>query len=180
MDNLITSRVILFAIFVVHVFLGYGGPAVFNKHIKAKVYDALFAVEISAMTAYVIYDNITCPTPHDGWFLAILGYIFVYGVVTMTWVVFESLTINPKKVYKLTNIKHKVHVINQGVLVNGVVGTIREGWREFEVILPDEEAYTQVLDDNPIYVKLEAIRKDNVILVTRVKENLERKGLWME
>lgn len=179
MGNLITSRVILFAIFVFHVFVGYAGPAVLNKHIKAWLYDALFAVEILAVTAYIIYDNIVCPIPHDGWFLAIVGYIVVYAVIILTWVVFSSLIIDPKKVYKLADVKHRAHIIKEGIFFKGVMGTIREGWREFEVILPDEEAFANVLDDKPIYVKLEYIRKD-LIFVTRFKENPERKGLWME
>ena len=182
MEHIIVSRVILFAVFVFHVFVGYAGPAVLSKHIKSWLYDALFAVEISAITGYIVYDNIVCPTPHDGWFLAIVGYFFVFAVIILTWIAFSPLTINPKKVYELTNIKYKIRSVNEKdfEILNGVIGTISEGKRKFQVILLDDEAYDDFKKGQQIYVILDSIHRDGDILVTRVKENTERKGFWAE
>jgi len=176
MDNIIISRVILFAVVIVHTFIGYGGPAVFTKHINAKLYDTLFAIEILALTSYIVYDNILSP-PHDGWVLAIVGYIIVYGVVVLSWLVFASLTIDPKKVYQLNKIEYsnrKVRVFDKGNVqiheFDVVEGTIREGWREFAVVLLEDAMEIEETQEETIYVQFKAMQRNGAILVKRHKD----------
>ena len=183
MDGIIVSRFILFVVLFCHVLLGYAGPALF-KHIKAKVYDALFATEILALTGYIVYDNIVNPI-QIGWGFAVLGYLFVYGAVVLTWIAFSPLTIDPKKAYQLRQIEYKIRILNDGVLPSdsrshllGVDGMIRQGWRTFHVICLDEEAYQEGLTDAPVYVRFKTIASNGTIFVTRVKESIEMKGMW--
>ena len=183
MDGLIISRVILFAVVIIHAFLGYGGPAVFTKHVNARLYDALFTVEILALTSYIVYDNVLSP-PEDGWTLAIIGYIIVYAFVVLSWLAFAPLTIDPKKVYQLTEVEHnnrKVRIFDKGNIeiheFEIVEGTIREGWRKFAVTLVDEEGDLASDGEEQIYVRLKSVQRDGTILVSRFKNTNEFKGM---
>ncbi len=161
MENLILSRVILFALVFVHVLIGYASKI--DLHINAKVLDTVFAVEILALTAYIIYDNILYP-PHNGWVLAIIGYLFVYGVIFMTWVVYGLKTILPNKHYQLKSItpsqitlKHPIPAQKKGAL-----GTIKEGWRSFEVCVISDDAFQKAKEGKPMTVKLKSTKQEDV------------------
>lgn len=119
MENYIVARVILGILCLIHIFAIYGSKCPWG-HIKGKVLNTIIITELVAVTAYIIYDNLQTP-PNDGWILAILGYIFVYSLILMTWLAYGIFTVLDKdKVYEMT-ITHQVQFMNndyfQGTIV---------------------------------------------------------------
>ena len=154
MENLIESRVILGILCLIHMFAIYGSKCPWG-YVKGKVLNTIIITELIAVSAYILYDNLQTP-PHDGWFLAILGYIFVYVLILMTWAVYSIFTILDKdKVYEMT-ITHCVHFMNEDYLE----GTVLKDDIEIKVLLPySQELYPitedtikqKVMFDNVIY-----------------------------
>ncbi len=154
MENLIESRVILGILCLIHMFAIYGSKCPWG-HVKGKVLNTIIITELIAVSAYILYDNLQTP-PRDGWFLAILGYIFVYVLILMTWAVYSIFTILDKdKVYEMT-ITHRVHFMNEDYFE----GTVLKDDVEIKVLLPysqelypitEETIKQKVMFDNVIY-----------------------------
>ena len=161
MENIILSRAILFALVFVHLLIGYASKI--DMHINAKVLDAVFAVEILALTAYIVYDNILSP-PRNGWVLAIIGYLVVYGIIFMTWFVYGLKTISPNKKYQLKKIKPAKITSQHPVLVEqqGALGIIKEGWRSFEVCVVGDCAFQKAKEGEPMTVRLKTTKETDV------------------
>ena len=82
MENYIEGRVILGMLCFMHVFILYASQCPLGP-IKRRTLESVIFTEFIAVTAFIIYDNLQTP-PYDGWFLAILGYTFVYGLIFLT------------------------------------------------------------------------------------------------
>ena len=165
MENYIEGRVILGMLCLIHVFAVYGSKCPWG-HIKKNVLNGIILTEIIAVTVYVIYDNLQTP-PHNGWFLAILGYIFVYGLILMTWGAYFCFTLlDENKIYEMT-ITHHVHFMNKDYLK----GTVFDGECELTVLLP----YPQELYPLTEASKKQKVKFDNVlqgyVLVKRVEQD---------
>lgn len=162
MENIIESRAILGVLCFIHMIVNYAAQCPWG-HIKRKVLDGIILTELVVVTAYIIYDNLQTP-PYDGWLLAILGYIFVYGLIFMTWIMYGIFTIMDKdKTYEMT-ITHHVHFMNNDYLE----GTIFEEDIKIKVLLP----YSAELDPATKDKLKQNVKFDNVlqgcILVKRV------------
>ena len=154
MENYIEGRVILGVLCLIHIFVNLASSCPWGP-IKRKVLDGIILTELIAVTSYIIYDNLQTP-PRDGWFLAILGYIFVYVLILMTWAVYSIFTILDKdKVYEMT-ITHRVHFMNEDYFE----GTVLKDDIEIKVLLPysqelypitEETIKQKVMFDNVIY-----------------------------
>ena len=120
MEGIIGGRLFLLAVFVLHLFLCYGCRNVYSV-INRKVLNGVFTAELILITAFVIYDNIRA-LPQD-WFLAIVGYILVYGIIVTTWLAYSDYTLLEKEKIYLMSIKSKVSFLDtdyyQGVVVAG-------------------------------------------------------------
>lgn len=135
MENLIESRVILGLLCFIHILLGYAGAGgAVHDVINKKVLNALILAELVGVTAYVVFDNLQMP-PYNGWLLAIVGYVIVYGLIIITWFVYRFYTFMEKdKVYEMTVVK-RVYFLGRDY----VGGVIKSGKQEVEVLLPYEE-----------------------------------------
>ncbi len=130
MEHYIEGRVILGLLCLIHLFAGYALKVPWG-HINKKVLNGFFLTELVAVTAYIIYDNLQTP-PHDGWTLAVIGYLFVYALILMTWAGYSSYTgLDEDKVYEIT-IKERIYFLNDFYLR----GTVIDEGKEIEVLLP--------------------------------------------
>ncbi len=130
MDNFIESRVVLGLLCMIHIFVGYAVSVPWG-HINKKVLNGIIITELVAVTSYIIYDNLQTP-PHDGWILAILGYLFVYFLILVTWAMYSIYTqLDVDKVYEMT-IKTRVRFENEDYFG----GTVMDGKEEIDVLLP--------------------------------------------
>ena len=161
MEGIIASRFILFILVFVYAFIGYASKI--DTHINAKVLDTAFAVQIVALTAYIIYDNIQAP-PQDGWFWAIVGYLFVYGFMIMAWFLYGFKTISPNKNYELKEIKPAKITLKCPIFVEqqGALGVIKEGWRNFDVCVLGDKAFQKAEEGKPMTVRLKTTRSESV------------------
>lgn len=132
MEHFIESRVILGLLCLIHLFITYAGAAgAVRGHINKKTLKVFMTTELFVVTAYIIYDNLLTP-PYDGWFAAILGYIFVYGMLLMTWASYSIYaSLDENKTYEMTIDKH-VRMWN----IDYFGGTVIENNQEIEVFLP--------------------------------------------
>lgn len=130
MEHYIEGRVILGLLCLIHLFAGYALKVPWG-HINKKVLNGFFLTELVAVTAYIIYDNLQTP-PYNGWILAVIGYLFVYALIFMTWAGYSSYTgLDEDKVYEMT-IKERVYFLNDFYLR----GTVIDEGKEIEVLLP--------------------------------------------
>ncbi|MBO6281985.1 MAG: hypothetical protein J6N49_05605 [Alphaproteobacteria bacterium] len=153
MGNYIESRVILGLIILIHLFVGYasGIPC---GHINRKVLNGVIITELIAVTAYIIYDNLQTP-PYDGWILAIIGYLLVYGLILMTWAAYLIYTVLDKdKVYEMT-IRDHVRFMNNDYFR----GTVMADNRKVKVFLP----YSKELEPKDKTDKKRNVKYDNVL-----------------
>ena len=136
MEQYIESRVILGLLCLIHLFLNYAGSSGARRgHINRKVLNGVILAELAAVTTYVVYDNLQVP-PHNGWLAAILGYLFVYGLIYITWAVYCVYALLDKdKVYEMTFVKS---YNSMGGDYFG--GTVIEDGHEIEVLLPFKES----------------------------------------
>lgn len=132
MEHLIESRVILGVLCLIHLFINYAGAVgAYRKHINKKLLNSAFTVELFIVSAYVIFDNMQTP-PHNGWVLAIAGYIIVYGLIFLTWAIHCIYALlEPNKVYEMT-INSQVKAFNKDYLK----GTVIEENHSIDVYLP--------------------------------------------
>lgn len=129
----IESRVILGLLCLIHLFAGYASGISWG-HINRKVLNGFFLTELVAVTAYIIYDNLQTP-PYDSWALAVIGYLFVYALILMTWAGYTVYAVLDKdKVYEMT-IRDYVRFMNEDYFR----GTVVADNREVEVYLPYAE-----------------------------------------
>lgn len=162
MENIIESRAILGVLCFIHVIVIYAAQCPWG-HIKRKVLDGIILTELVSVTAYIIYDNLQTP-PYDGWFLAILGYIVVYGLIFMTWIMYNIFTfLDKNKIYEMTITRH-IHFMNKDYLE----GSIFEEESKINVLLP----YSAELDPATKDKLKQNVKFDNIlqgcILVKRV------------
>ena len=83
MDGIIFSRAVLLGVILLNAFVGYAAHAC-HRHINRHVLNVLFILELVAVTAFIVYDNIQSP-PYCSWFWAIVGYVFVYFIMIGVW-----------------------------------------------------------------------------------------------
>ena len=162
MEHLIKARVILGILCLIHIFINYAGAqGAYRGHINKKLLNSLFVIEIFAVTAYVIYDNIQTP-PHDGWVLAIAGYIVVYGLIFLTWAIHCIYALlDPNKVYEMTINSH-VRAFNKDYLK----GTVVEENHNLDVYLPYSEDLDLKKDSNKRQnVKFKEVLRGTYIIV---------------
>lgn len=130
MEQYIEGRVILGLLCLIHLFAGYAVKVPWG-HLNKKVLNGIILTELVAVTAYIIYDNLQAP-PHNGWALAIIGYLFVYGLILITWLGYSIYTkLDEEKTYEMT-IKDHVRFMNEDYFR----GTVIDGKKETEVVLP--------------------------------------------
>ena len=130
MENYIECRVVLGLLCLIHVFANYGSLIPWG-HIKKSTLNSFILTELIIVSAYIMCDILQTP-PRDGWFIAILGYIFVYAMILLTWLLYSIFTLLEKdKIYEMT-ITHRVAFMNGDYFK----GTVVEGEREYTVILP--------------------------------------------
>ena len=130
MEQYIEGRVILGLLCLIHLFAGYAINVPWG-HINKKVLNGFFITELVAVTAYIIYDNLQTP-PYSGWVLAIVGYLFVYGLILMTWAGYSTYTkLGEDKTYKM-RIKDHVRFMDDDYFR----GTVMDGRSKVEVLLP--------------------------------------------
>ena len=133
MENIIVSRAILIGLVVFHLFVGYGSRAV-RCHINRHLLNWFFIVELLAVTAYIVCDNIRAPI-EGTIFGAIAGYILVYLCILATWFMYRPNAILDKDVtYKFISYK-PVEFLGEEYM-NGYV-EVRGNLEE--VLLPYEE-----------------------------------------
>ena len=130
MEHYIEGRVILGLLCLIHMCAGYA-LRVPCEHINKKVLNGVILTELVAVTVYIIYDNLQTP-PYNGWFLAVIGYLFVYAIILMTWAGYSFYTqLDEEKIYEMT-IKDHVRYMNRDYFR----GTVIDGKNEVEVLLP--------------------------------------------
>jgi len=153
MENMIEARVILGILCFIHLFLGYAGASgAVHSLVNKKVLNGLILTELILVTVFVVFDNLQTP-PHDGWPLAILGYLFVYGLIVATWWVYNFYTFLKKdKIYEMT-IDSRVRFSNKDYLG----GVIFNGKREIEVLLPYKEEYLSAKRAGKINVRFRTL-----------------------
>ena len=137
MEHYIQGRVILGLLCLVHLFLNYAAAVGARRSpLNKKLLNGGILTELVLVTAYVIYDNIQTP-PHDGWWYAIIGYIFVYGLIFMTWAVHCIYALlDENKVYEMTPIEKVTYHHWNAVFLRG---TLTEDGHVIEVLLPWED-----------------------------------------
>lgn len=153
MEHVIESRVILGLLILIHLFAGYASGVSWG-HINRKVLNGAIITELIAVTAYIIYDNLQTP-PYDGWTLAIIGYLLLYGLILMTWYGYYIYTeLDKDKVYEMT-IRDHICYMNEDYFR----GTVVDGKREVEVYLP----YSEELKPKDKTAKKRNVKFDNVL-----------------
>ena len=161
MENYIEGRVILGVLCLIHIFAIYGAKCPWG-HVKGKVLNTIIITELVVVTAYIIYDNLQTP-PYDGWFWAIVGYIFVYSLILMTWFAYGIFTLLDKdKIYEMT-ITHQVQFMNndyfQGTIVQESSGV------KVTVLLPyTSELLPSAKSHIKQNVKFDNIFKGNIVV----------------
>ena len=133
-------------------------------HMKNKVLDGIFLTELIVVTAYIIYDNIQAP-PYNGWFWAIVGYLFVYAMIVITWLCYGIFALlDEDKIYEM-KITHHVGIKNKEYFK----GTVSNGKYEHEVYLPySPELVSLAEDGSRINVMLDSFIDGIYIVVKHV------------
>lgn len=96
MENIITSRAIFMWLVIFHLFVGYASRAA-RDHINRHLLNCIFIVELLVVTAFIIYDNVCNPIEGSA-FWPIVGYLFVYFLIWMTWFLYRPNAILDKNV----------------------------------------------------------------------------------
>lgn len=164
MEQYIESRVILGLLCLIHLFLSYAGSTgACHGHINRKALNYTVLAELILVTAYVIYDNLQTP-PYNGWFIAIVGYVFVYGMICMTWATYCIYALLDKdKAYEMTINSH-VRLQNEDYFK----GVVIEQRREIEVLLPYLQNLVPKNDKNKKpKVKFQEVLHGRYIIVTQ-------------
>ncbi|MBR1605543.1 MAG: hypothetical protein IJ660_05510 [Alphaproteobacteria bacterium] len=164
MEHYIEGRVILGLLCLIHAFAGCALQVPWG-HLNKKVLNGFFITELVAVTAYIIYDNLQTP-PHDGWTLAIIGYLFVYAWILMTWAGYSIYTaLDVDKTYKM-RIKGHVRFMNEDYFR----GTVMDGRSKVEVLLPyAPELISSAKAGRKQKVKFDKFLRDFHILVKLAK-----------
>ena len=165
MENYIDGRAILGMLCFVHIFILYAIQCPWGP-IKRKALNGIILTELVVVTAYIIYDNLQMP-PHDWWF-AIIGYLFVYGFICMTWIAYLVFTLlDEDKIYEMT-ITHHVHLMNEDYLE----GFVYEGKYKYSVYLPYSSELEPLIENNTkLNVKFVNVFRASYIIVKHVEQN---------
>lgn len=163
MDGYITGRVILYGVMWIHLSINYPClDGAIKWHISKKALKTFIGLELIAVTSFIIYDNIQEP-PYNGWFLAIVGYAVVYGMICMTyWALYRNTILEKNQVYAMTIIGKETYYgqtyFRGYVVINN---------REINVFLPQYELKnTQRKQTKIVPVKFEKVLKAEYIIVT--------------
>lgn len=164
MEHYIEGRVILGLLCLIHAFAGYALRVPWG-HLNKKVLNGFFITELVAVTAYIIYDNLQTP-PHDGWTLAVIGYLFVYALILMIWSGYSIYTeLDEDKTYEMT-IKDHIRFMDDDYFR----GTVTDGKKEIEVVLPyDEKLVSAAKSGQKQKVKFDNFLRYGHILVKLAK-----------
>ena len=133
MDNYIASRVIWLSLIMLHCFIDMIGVKT-KIYVPAKLYRWLFALESLAVTAFIFYDCVKEPF-YDGIVLAVLGYLFIYFVILLSYISLKHWTINPNTAYEF--MPEHIVVLQSGK--NVVDGYICEAGCKFYVFIDDTD-----------------------------------------
>lgn len=95
-DGIIFSRAVLLGVILLNAFVGYASKAC-NGHVNRYVLNGMFILELVAVTAFIVYDNIQSP-PYCSWFWAIVGYVFVYLLMLGVWFLYSPNAVMDKDV----------------------------------------------------------------------------------
>ncbi|MBR5599429.1 MAG: hypothetical protein IKW39_05250 [Alphaproteobacteria bacterium] len=163
MENYIEGRVVLGVLCLIHLLFIFASQCPWG-HIKAKVLDGIFLAELIMVTAYVMYDNMLAP-PYIGWFWAIVGYLFVYALIVITWLVYGIFTLlDEDKVYEM-KINQAVNIMSKDYFK----GTVTNGKNEYEVYLPYSSDLQSLIENNiKPNVKFDRVIKGIYVIVKRV------------
>ena len=157
--EIIGSRVILGVLIVIHLFACHASGASLG-HINRKVLNGVILTELIAVTVYIIYDNLQTP-PRDGWTLAIIGYLLVYGLIMTTWANYYIYTVlDENKVYEMT-ISDRVSFMNNDYFR----GTVIDDNCEVGVLLPYEEKLEPKNEpDKKLKVKYDNVLENHILV----------------
>ena len=159
MEHYIEGRVILGMLCLIHAFVIYASQCPFG-HIKEKVLNGIILTELIAVTAYIIYDNLQTP-PYDGWFLAILGYLFVYALIVITWLMYGIFTLlDEDKIYEMT-IECHVRFMNKDYFK----GKVSDGKYKYYALLPYSSELEPITEANKTQkVKFAEVLRHNLVV----------------
>ena len=152
---------ILFVLLLFHGLIGYAGPTTLFKPIHAVIYDALFAIEILALTACIIFHQFDAH-----W----LGYVLVYFAIVLTWFEFFPLTIRTQKVYEVN--PEKCILVSGKFEGKGATGVICEGWRKFYVHVCGDDAFEAAKQGKTFYAKFLKMERNNTIWMEAVPSDI--------
>ena len=159
--QIIVPRAVLGILLFVHLLLNYAGASgACHGYINPKLLKGAIWTELVLVTAYIIYDKFQTP-PIDGWFLAIVGYVVVYGFILMTWFFYDINTkLCKDEVYEMTiNARLKSSLGEQYLR-----GTVIEREQEIEVWLP----YRKDLDPNISKTRIQFVKFKEVKYATTI------------
>ncbi len=163
-ETFIESRVVLGLLCLVHLFVNYAGATgAVRKHIDRSILNSVILAEIIVVTAYIVYDNF-CAPPHDGWFMAVIGYLIVYGLILLTWLAYCTHSILDKnKSYEMDIASH-IRFLNEDYFR----GTVIDDNQEVDVLMPFDEKYLVNGKPQKVTVKFKEIIQGLHITVTPV------------
>ena len=133
MENYITSRVIFMVLIMLQCFITMIGAKT-KVYVPAKLYKWLFALEVLAVTAFVVYGCVKEPF-YNGIALAVLGYLVIYFVIFLSYISLKHWTINPNTAYEF--MPEHIVVLQSGK--NVVDGYICEAGCKFHVFIDDTD-----------------------------------------
>ena len=157
--EIIGSRVILGVLILIHLLACHASGTSLG-HISRKVLNGVILTELVAVTVYIIYDNQQTP-PRDGWTLAIIGYLVVYGLILTTWTSYYIYTVlDEDKVYEMT-ISDRVSFTDSDYFR----GTVIDDDCEVEVLLPYEDKLKPKNEsDKTLKVKYDNVLKNHILV----------------
>ena len=133
MESYITSRVIFIVLIMLHCFITMIGAKT-KVYVPAKLYKWLFALEVLAVTAFVVYGCVKEPF-YDGIALAVLGYLVIYFVIFLSYISLKHWTINPNTAYEF--MPEHILVLQSGTTV--IDGYICEAGSRFRIYVDDPD-----------------------------------------
>ena len=133
MNNYIFSRVAWLSLILLHCFITMIGTKT-KIYVPAKLYKWLFALEFLVVTAFVVYGCVKEPF-YDGTALGILGYLFIYFVILLSYISLKHWTINPNTAYEF--MPEHILVLQSGKTV--IDGYIREAGSRFRIYVDDPD-----------------------------------------
>ena len=137
MECFVLSRSILGLLCLVHLFINYAGAiGAYHGHVSKDFLSGAITDEFVLVSLFVAYDNMLTP-PHDGWGLAIAGYLLVYLSIFITWAIYCVYAVmDDNKIYEMT-LSDRVNINHTDYLK----GTVIEEKHPITVYLPCSQSY---------------------------------------